>query len=81
MMFCDNPAQFFPYTQVDIVHFPEGRVENPDIMTEVPPIIGPIPKIINEVLSYLRTNVIKQHILKPYDSENPIEHTTTHIKP
>lgn len=69
MMFCDNPAKFFPYTQVDIVHFPEGRVENPDIMTEVPPIIGPIPKIINEVLSYLRTNVIKQHILKPYDSE------------
>ena len=69
MMFCDNPAKFFPYTQVDIVHFPEGRIENPDIMTEVPPIIGPIPKIINEVLSYLRTNVIKQHILKPYDSE------------
>ena len=69
MMFCDNPAKFFPYTQVDIVHFPGGRVENPDVMVEVPPISGPIPKMINEVLSYLRTNVIKQHIIKPSDSE------------
>lgn len=69
MMFCDTPEKFFPYTQVDIVQFPEGRVENPDLMVEVPKIVGPIPKIINETLSYLRTNVIKQHIIKPANSE------------
>lgn len=73
MMFCDHPEKFFPVTQVDIVHFPEGSVENPDFMIETPKIIGPIPKIINETLSYLRTNVIKQRITKPSDSEKSIK--------
>ncbi len=73
MMFCDNPEKFFPTTQVDIVHFPEGSIENPDIMIEAPKIVGPVPKIINETLSYLRTNVIKQRITKPSDSEKSIK--------
>lgn len=73
MMFCDNPEKFFPVTQVDIVHFPEGSIENPDVMIEVPKIIGPVPKIINETLSYLRTNVIKQRITKPSDTEKSIK--------
>lgn len=69
MMFCDRPEKFFPVSQVDIVHFPEGSIENPDIMFEVPKIVGPIPKIINETLSYLRTNVIKQRITKISEDE------------
>ncbi|MDE5573107.1 MAG: putative DNA binding domain-containing protein [Muribaculaceae bacterium] len=73
MMFCDNPEKFFPVTQVDIVHFPDGSIENPDVMIETPKITGPIPKIINETLSYLRTNVIKQRIIKPSDSEKSIK--------
>ena len=73
MMFCDHPERFFPVTQVDIVHFPEGSIENPDIMIEVPKIVGPVPKIINETLSYIRTNVIKQRITKPNDSEKSIK--------
>ena len=73
MMFCDNPKKFFPVTQVDIVHFPEGSIENPDVMIEAPKIIGPVPKIINETLSYLRTNVIKQRITKPSDTEKSIK--------
>lgn len=73
MMFCDHPEKFFPVTQVDIVHFPEGSIENPDVMIEIPPIIGPVPRIINETLSYLRTNVIKQRIEKPADSETSIK--------
>ncbi|MDE6408881.1 MAG: putative DNA binding domain-containing protein [Muribaculaceae bacterium] len=73
MMFCDNPERFFPVTQVDIIHFPEGSIENPDVMIEVPKIIGPVPKIINETLSYLRTNVIKQRITKPSDTEKSIK--------
>lgn len=73
MMFCDNPEKFFPVTQVDIIHFPEGSIENPDVMIEVPKIIGPVPKIINETLSYLRTNVIKQRITKPSDTEKSIK--------
>lgn len=73
MMFCDHPENFFPVTQVDIVHFPEGSIENPDVMVEAPKIIGPVPKIINETLSYLRTNVIKQRITKPSDDEKSIK--------
>lgn len=73
MMFCDHPEKFFPVTQVDIVHFPEGSIENPDVMIEAPKITGPVPKIINETLSYLRTNVIKQRITKPSDDEKSIK--------
>lgn len=69
MMFCEHPERFFPVTQVDIVIFPEGSIEKPDLMIEVPKIVGPVPKIIKETLSYLRTNVIKQKITKPKDTE------------
>ena len=69
MMFCEHPEKFFPATQVDIVLFPEGSIENPDILVEVPKIVGPVPKMISEALSYLRTNVIKKRISKPDDNE------------
>lgn len=68
MMFCEYPEKFFPVTQVDIVLFPEGCIENPDLMIEVPKITGPVPKIIDETLSYLRTNVIKKKIIKLTDN-------------
>ncbi|MDE6415686.1 MAG: hypothetical protein K2K68_01505 [Duncaniella sp.] len=69
MMFSEHPEKFFPVTQVDIVIFPEGSVENPDLMVEVPKITGPIPRMIKDTLSYLRTNVIKKQITKPTDDE------------
>ncbi len=69
MMFCEHPEKFFPVTQVDIVIFPEGSIENPDVMIEAPKIVGPVPKMIREALSYLRTNVIKKRIAKPSDTE------------
>ena len=64
MMFCKNPAKFFPTTQVDIVIFPEGCVKNPNNMIEVPKIVGP--------LDYIRTNVIKKRIIKPKDKAESI---------
>ena len=73
MMFCEHPEKFFPVTQVDIVHFPEGSIENPDLMIEVPKIVGPVPKMIEDTLSYIRTNVIKQRIVKPEDSEKSVK--------
>lgn len=69
MMFCEHPERFFPVTQVDIVIFPEGSIENPDVMIEVPKIVGPVPKMVRETLSYLRTNVIKKRIAKHTDTE------------
>ncbi|MDE7080351.1 MAG: putative DNA binding domain-containing protein [Muribaculaceae bacterium] len=69
MMFCEHPEKFFPVTQVEIVIFPEGSIENPDVMIEVPKIVGPVPKMIRDTLTYLRTNVIKKRISKPTDNE------------
>ena len=69
MMFSENPAKFFKQTQVEIVMFPEGREKNPDNIIEVPPIKGPVPQMIADALSYFRTNVIKERITKPVDSE------------
>ena len=72
MMFCKNPAKFFPTTQVDIVIFPEGCVKNPNNMIEVPKIVGPVPEMIKQALVYIRTNVIKKRIIKPKDKAESI---------
>ena len=74
MMFCENPQRFFPYSQIEVVLFPEGRIENPDNMIEIPPFKGPIPKVIAETLTYLRTNIIKEHITKPTDNEHSLRY-------
>ena len=72
MMFCDHPAKFFPVSQVEIVTFPEGRETNPNNLVEAPVIKGPVPYMIRETLNYLRTNVIKEQIIKPKDDERSI---------
>jgi ATP-dependent DNA helicase RecG len=64
MMFCPNLEKFFPYTQVEIVIFPEGVLENPRNFKEVPPIRGTVPQMIEETMRYLRTMVIQLHIIK-----------------
>ncbi len=72
MMFCKNPAKFFPVTQVDIVIFPDGCIENPNNMTEVPKIVGSVPEMVKQTLDYFRTNVIKKNIIKPKDRAESI---------
>ena len=72
MMFSKNPAKFFPTTQVDIVIFPEGCIENPNNMIEVPKIVGPVPEMIKQTLDYVRTNVVKKRIIKPKDKAESI---------
>lgn len=72
MMFCEHPERFFKTTQVDIVIFPEGRERNPNNMIEAPAIKGPVPIMIQETLSYLRTNVVKKMIRKVPDDEKAV---------
>ena len=67
MMFCENPAKFFPYTQVEIVVFPNGLEQDPSNMIEIPKISGPVPYMIKATLDYLKTNLIKERIIKPKD--------------
>jgi ATP-dependent DNA helicase RecG len=74
MMFCEQPDKFFPYSQVEIVFFPEGRERNPDNMTEAPVIKGTVPHMINATLDYLSNNVIKERIIKVRDKQEPIKY-------
>lgn len=74
MMFCETPEKFFRTTQVDIVVFPEGREINPDNIIEPPVIKGSIPMMIKEVMTYLRTNVVKERIKKQVDDEHSLRY-------
>ena len=65
MMFCEFPEKFFPYTQVEIIHFPGGAEREPNNMIETPLIKGSVPTIIRATLHYLKTNVIQEQIIKP----------------
>lgn len=69
MMFSDNPARFFPYTQVEIVSFPLGEAAD---FIEYPPIIGPIPEQIKATLDFLKTNLLQQKISKLPDQAQSI---------
>ena len=66
MMFCDEPQKFFPVSRVEIVVFPEGRIQNPNRFYEVPAITGTVPQMIKETLSYLR-NFVREYVHKSKD--------------
>jgi len=65
MMFCENPSKFFKRTQVEIVYFPEGRLNNPSNLYEGSVITGSIPQIIDRTLEYLKRMLVMQSIVKP----------------
>jgi ATP-dependent DNA helicase RecG len=62
MMFAEDPEKFFPYTHVEVVHFPKGA-EDPKFK-EYPKIIGTIPAQIEKTLQLLKTNFLKEEIIK-----------------
>ena len=68
MMFCEDPSKFFKRTQVEIVYFPEGRLNNPNNLYEGPVIKGSITQIIERTLEYLNRMLVMQTIIKPKDS-------------
>ncbi|MBO6190487.1 MAG: putative DNA binding domain-containing protein [Alloprevotella sp.] len=63
MMFCEAPEKFFPYTQVDIVVFPEGKFKNPHNFTEKI-FKGSVPQLIKQTMDYLRTTILYETIQK-----------------
>lgn len=65
MMFCENPGKFFKRTQVEIVYFPEGRLNNPSNLYEGAVITGSVPQIIDRTLEYLKRMLVMQSITKP----------------
>lgn len=73
MMFCDTPDRFFPYTQIDVVSFPKGRIADPNNFTEVT-FKGPIHIMIWDVLNHLKTTLIKEYVSKPKDRAESIRY-------
>ena len=63
MMFCENPNKFFPYTQIDVVTFPNGKLKDPNNFTEVT-FKGSVPQMIKETMGYIKSNVLKEHVRK-----------------
>ena len=68
MMFCEDPSKFFKRTQVEVVYFPEGRLNNPNNLYEGPVIKGSITQIIDRTLEYLNRMLVMQSVIKPKDS-------------
>lgn len=58
MMFCEEPEKFFPYFQVDVVNFPNGKKTDPGNFSEVT-FKGSVPELIKKTMDYLSTSVIR----------------------
>jgi ATP-dependent DNA helicase RecG len=64
MFFNEHPERFFPYTQIDVVHFPEGP--GGSAFTEQI-FRGPLNRMIGDALRHLRSTVIREHVVKRSD--------------
>jgi len=62
-MFCNSPEKFFPYAQIDAVFFRSPDREGSDDFTEKT-FKGPIQKQVREALSYIKTMVIEEKVVK-----------------
>jgi ATP-dependent DNA helicase RecG len=65
MMFSEHPEKFFPATWVDVVYFPKGEGESEFV--ESPRITGPVPTLIRKTLDLLKTNFLKEKVIKQAD--------------
>lgn len=63
MMFCENPSKFFPYTQIDVVTFPNGKQKDPNNFTEVT-FKGSVVQMIKQTMDYIKSNILKEHVHK-----------------
>ena len=64
MFFSMEPDKFFPYTQIDVVQFPDGLGGN-DIIEQT--FKGPIHQQLRDALQYIRNTIITEKIVKHPD--------------
>jgi ATP-dependent DNA helicase RecG len=69
MLFAEKPEKFFPYTQLEIVEFPDGDAGT---HFEQDPIKGPVPEQINRTLKFLQDKLIKEKVIKLADRAESI---------
>ncbi|MCL1883786.1 MAG: putative DNA binding domain-containing protein [Defluviitaleaceae bacterium] len=63
LMFSEKPEKFFPYAQIDVVFFKSHDREGSDDFTEKT-FFGPIQKQVREALSYIKSMVIEEKVVK-----------------
>ena len=61
MFFSMEPDRFFPYTQIDVVQFPEGLGGN-NIIEQT--FKGPIHQQLRDALQYIRNTIITEKVVK-----------------
>jgi len=66
LMFSNHPENFFKGIQIDVVEFPKG-VAGKEFNEKI--FHGAIQKQLIDVLSYFRTNIIKEKVIKHADKE------------
>lgn len=64
LFFNENPERFFPYTQIDVVWFPEGA--GGDRFDEKI-FKGPLARMIREALGYIQRNYLHETVIKHPD--------------
>jgi len=61
MLFTEKPDKYFPYTLVEIVHFPKGASDKEFTEKRID---GPIQQQITDSLAWLRNNILQEKVLK-----------------
>lgn len=64
MFFAPEPSRWFPQTQIDVVHLPQGRGGN-QIIERI--FKGPVGTMLRDALSYLRNSVVAEYVRKQAD--------------
>lgn len=64
MFFAKQPDRFFPQTQIDVVHFPDGP--GADIFTEKT-LKGPLNRMLQDALGYINAHYIQEMVIKHAD--------------
>ena len=64
MFFCTQPDKFFPFTQIDIVQFPEGLGGDNIIENTFK---GPIHHQLREALQFIKNSIVTKKIVKSAD--------------
>ena len=61
MFFSMEPGRFFPYTQIDVVQFPDG-LGGDNIIEQT--FKGPIQQQLRDALRYIRNTIITEKVVK-----------------
>jgi len=64
MFFTPDPTRWFPQTQIDVVHLPQGRGGDQIIEKKFK---GPLSAMLRDALGHLRNNVVTQYVNKRPD--------------